>query len=93
MVTRTRAKILLERLHLVERQINFETAALFLSPIRWVKKCGNFKTNLFFDQKVSFLYYLCSEITFIEIISGNGSIFKTLVWYRKRKVVDRQLML
>ena len=43
---------------MVEYQIRFEFAALFHSPNSRVKKRGNFKPNLFFDQMESFLYCL-----------------------------------
>ena len=56
-----KAKTTYERLYLIEQQIRFEIAALFHPPIRWVKKCGKIKSNLFLDQMVSFLYSLCSK--------------------------------
>ena len=52
----------LEQHHLVKKQISFEIAALFHYPYRQEKKRGNFKTNLFFNQMVSFLYCLSSNI-------------------------------
>ena len=42
-------------------QIRFEFAAFFHPPMWWVKKRGNFKINLFFDQIVLFLNCLCSR--------------------------------
>ena len=44
---------------MVERQICFEFAALFPSPIRAIKKGGNFKINLLVDQMVLFFFGLC----------------------------------
>ena len=46
---------------MVERQISFDFAALFHSPIRAVKKGGNFKIDLLMDQIVSILFCLCSS--------------------------------
>ena len=45
---------------LLEKQINFEIAALFHSPNRRVKKRSNFKP-IFYDQMKSFLYCLTSN--------------------------------
>ena len=53
---------------MVERQISFEFAALFHSPIRAAKKDGNFKINLFMDQMVSFLFCLCSGCGYPSLI-------------------------
>ena len=41
--------------------ISFDFAALFHSPIRVVKKGGNFKINLLMDQMGSSLFCLCSK--------------------------------
>ena len=46
---------------MVERQISFEFAALFHSPMRAVKKGGNFKINFLMGQMVSFLFCLHSS--------------------------------
>ena len=46
---------------MVEKQINFEIALSFHSPNRRVKKRGNFKPNLFFDQMELFLFCLSSN--------------------------------
>ena len=44
-----------------EEQVMFEIAALFRPPIRRMKKRDKFKSYLFFNQMVSFLYCLCSK--------------------------------
>ena len=54
-----RAKTILERHHLVQKQTNFEFPAICHLPNRRVKECGNFKPNIIFDQMyivVSFSY-------------------------------------
>ena len=48
---------------MVEEQIEFEFAALFHSPNRQVKKRGNFKPNLFFDQMA--YYFLALVFCFL----------------------------
>ena len=47
---------------MVEEQIRFEFTAPFHSPNRRVKKRGNFKPNLFFDQMESFICCLSSSV-------------------------------
>ena len=56
-----RARTMQERLNLLERQFSFKFSALFHSPIRAVKKGGNFKIDLLMDQMVTFLLCLCSK--------------------------------
>ena len=75
-----RAKIIYEWLHLVEKQIRFEITALLYMRIQWVKKRGNFKINLFFDQMVSFLYCLCYALC--SIWPHIGSLF--FLWIRPK---------
>ena len=56
MVSFLRTKTKKERCHLVEKQINFEIAALFYCLYRRVKKRGKFKANLSINQMESFFY-------------------------------------
>ena len=59
--TSFRAKAKYERHHLVHKQINFEIAVLFHCPYSRVKKRAKFKSNLSFDHKESFLFFLSSS--------------------------------
>ena len=63
------AKTILKRHHLVEKQINFEFAALFHLPNKRVKKRVNFKSNLIFDQMEAFLYCLGSKLKFVSLLN------------------------
>ena len=59
-----------------------DVKALFYSPIRWLKKCGNFKINSVVDQTISFLYCSCSKKQYTEI---RGCLFFVNTFFRKNE--------
>ena len=60
-----RAKMILERLHSVKNNSQFEITALFHLLFGEEKKRVNFEIGIIFDWMESFLFCLCSSLVYI----------------------------